>query len=181
MGPPSNDVVITYSTTVTPGMTFDIFEIYQTAWFVLESIEMVVDQDGPGTEEFQCCWLRSRDLWNEQHALGRAEEVRSLLRPNRPQWTAYEGACGHGVAVLPQPPRHSRVAAHLHGHYFRPRGRRRWHGQRLAVNLWTVAQAAASGEIAQDLGTSSRRSSRTTWATTSESSSRRAARLPRPS
>jgi hypothetical protein len=52
VGPPSNDVVITYSAVVAPGVQFEIFEIYQTATFVLGSIHMIEDQNGPGTEEF---------------------------------------------------------------------------------------------------------------------------------
>lgn len=52
VGPPSNDVVITYTAVVTPGVQFQIFEVYQTATFMLESIHMVEDQTGGGSEEF---------------------------------------------------------------------------------------------------------------------------------
>jgi hypothetical protein len=52
VGPPSNDVVITYSAIVSPDIQIQIFEVYHTATFVLESIHMVEDQSGPGAEEF---------------------------------------------------------------------------------------------------------------------------------
>ncbi|MGH9766078.1 MAG: hypothetical protein ACREAB_01485 [Blastocatellia bacterium] len=52
VGPPSNDVVIKYSATVEPGVEFQVFEIYQTARFVLEEIHMIEDQIGGGAEEF---------------------------------------------------------------------------------------------------------------------------------
>jgi hypothetical protein len=52
VGPPSNDVVITYSANVPPGVEFQIFDIYQTATFELEMIHMIEDQTGGGAEEF---------------------------------------------------------------------------------------------------------------------------------
>jgi hypothetical protein len=52
VGPPSNDVVITYSAVVTPGVEFKIFEIYQNMTFLLDSIHMIEDQTGGGAEEF---------------------------------------------------------------------------------------------------------------------------------
>jgi hypothetical protein len=52
VGPPSNDVVITYSAVTAPAVQFNIFEIYRTARFVLDSIHMVEDQTGGGAEEF---------------------------------------------------------------------------------------------------------------------------------
>lgn len=52
VGPPSNDVVITYSAVLQPSVDFQIFEIYQAAIFQLESIEMIEDQIGSGVEEF---------------------------------------------------------------------------------------------------------------------------------
>ena len=45
VGPPSNDVVITYSSVVTPPVQFNIFDIYKTATFMLE-----VDPHGRGPE-----------------------------------------------------------------------------------------------------------------------------------
>jgi len=49
---PSNDVVITYAAGASPGVEFQIFETFQTAWFDLHSIRLVEDQIGPGAEEF---------------------------------------------------------------------------------------------------------------------------------
>jgi hypothetical protein len=52
VGSPSDPVVITYSSFFTPPVTFQIFDIYRRAEFHLESIHMVEDQVGPGSEEF---------------------------------------------------------------------------------------------------------------------------------
>ena len=52
VGPPSNDVVITYSAITSPGLKFNIFDIYHAVYFNLDSFEMIQDQVGPGVEEF---------------------------------------------------------------------------------------------------------------------------------
>jgi hypothetical protein len=62
VGPPSNDVIITYSSTITPPVTFEIFEIYHHASFVLESIYMVEDQNGSGSEQFHVAGLVQESL-----------------------------------------------------------------------------------------------------------------------
>ena len=52
VGPPSNDVIITYSANAPSGVQFEIYDIYQKMYFELEMIHMIEDQMGGGAEEF---------------------------------------------------------------------------------------------------------------------------------
>ena len=131
-------------------MTFDIFEIYQTAWFVLESLEMVVDQDGSGTEEFHVAGFVQETFGTSSALSGEQKKFGPFYAPIDPN-----GPHTKGLALaLP--------------FYLSPPGTPEWPRIFTVVisvleeddggtindwqsNLWTVAQAAASGDIAQNL------------------------------
>ena len=148
VGPPSNDVVITYSSIVTPGVEFQIFEIYQTATFMLESIYMVEDQNGPGTEEFHVAGFVQETFPTSSAELGQQKKFgpvyaeldidgprsKSLLQsedfflsnPSEPEWPRVYSVV---ISVLEEDDGGS-----LND----------WES-----SLWTVADGLASGEVGQ--------------------------------
>ena len=148
VGPPSNDVIITYSAVVTPIVDFQIFEVYKTATFMLESIHMVEDQSGPGTEEFhvagfvQESFPASSTETGEQKKFGpfyaeidpdgsRTKDLPHaadfyLSGPSTPEWPRAFSAV---ISVLEEDDGGSL---------------NEWES-----TIWTVADAAASGELGQ--------------------------------
>jgi hypothetical protein len=148
VGPPSNDVVITYSSIVAPNVEFEIFEIYQTATFMLESIYMVEDQNGSGAEEFHVAGfvqesfpISSSELGQQKKfgpvfaqldidgprskSLAQAEDF-FLSNPSTPEWPRVYSVV---ISVLEEDDGGS-----LND----------WES-----SIWTVADEMASGEIGQ--------------------------------
>jgi hypothetical protein len=150
VGPPSNDVVITYSAVTTPIVDFQIFDIYHTATFMLESIHMVEDQNGPGTEEF--------------HVAGFVQES----FPASSTEAGSQQKFGPFYAELdPDGPR-TKNLPHSAAFYLNQPGSLEWPRAYTVVisvleeddggslndwesSVWDVAQQAASGEIGQEI------------------------------
>ena len=148
VGPPSNDVTITYSAVVTPGVEFQIFEIYQTLQFQTDSIEMIEDQIGSGVEEFYVAGfvqetfpLGSTQV-GKQHKFGPSY---AELDPDGPttkslsHWTSF-------FLNYPDSPEWPRAYSVVISVLEEDDGGslNEWEGV-----VWDIAQEAASGEISQ--------------------------------
>ena len=85
VGPWSMPVVITYAKAAAPPQTFDFPEVYRQAHFYLDSLYMVEDQTGPGSEEFHLA-----GFVQESFATGSGKQVRfgphyAVLDPDGPR------------------------------------------------------------------------------------------------
>ena len=148
VGPPSNDVVITYSAIVTPGVQFQIYDIYHKATFMLESIHMVEDQNGPGTEEFhvagfvQESFPASSTETGEQKGFG---PFYAELDPDGPRTKNLPHAADFYLSD-PSTPEWPRTFSVVISILEEDDGGslNEWES-----TIWTVADAAASGELGQ--------------------------------
>jgi hypothetical protein len=150
VAPPSSDVVITYSSVVTPSIDFQIFEIYQKATFMLESIYMVEDQNGPGSEQF--------------HVAGFVQETFPISSAELGQQKKF----GPTFAELDIDGPRSKSLLQAEDFYLNQPGTPEWPRSYTVVisvleeddggslndwesSVWDVAQQAASGEIGQEI------------------------------
>jgi hypothetical protein len=146
VAPPSNDVIITYS--VTPGVEIDIFEIYQTAMFQLESIHMIEDQYGGGAEEFHVAGFVQESFpagsaqSGSQHKFG---PFYAKLDPDGPRWGNLPHSSSFSLSY-PDSPDWPRAYTVLISVLEEDDGGslNEWES-----SVWDIAHEAVSGEVSQ--------------------------------
>lgn len=88
VGPQSDPVVITYSSVTAPQIYLNIFDVYKTAVFTLESIHMIQESEESGTEEFHIAGFVQETLPTSSDHFGDQKTFAkyTTLNPDGPTW-----------------------------------------------------------------------------------------------